>query len=51
MPQMMPLNWMILFMYFMTIYVMLFIFNYYNHSPTTNKMSKYFNFKNLNWKW
>nr|YP_010585994.1 ATP synthase F0 subunit 8 [Agapetus zniachtl]UZZ43730.1 ATP synthase F0 subunit 8 [Agapetus zniachtl] len=51
MPQMMPLNWVILFIYFMFIYILLMIFNYYNYTPSFTNKSKFFNFKNINWKW
>nr|YP_010449378.1 ATP synthase F0 subunit 8 [Jamides bochus]UTT74582.1 ATP synthase F0 subunit 8 [Jamides bochus] len=53
MPQMMPLNWIMLFIFFICIYIMFNIMNYYIFSYK-NKflMKKYNNMnKNFNWKW
>nr|YP_009939490.1 ATP synthase F0 subunit 8 [Chrysomela vigintipunctata]QNV48731.1 ATP synthase F0 subunit 8 [Chrysomela vigintipunctata] len=51
MPQMMPLNWLILLFYFMSIFFLFNIMNYYmfSYSSKTYKKSK----KNImfNWKW
>nr|ATD86263.1 ATP synthase F0 subunit 8 [Euproctis cryptosticta] len=54
MPQMMPINWMMSMLFFLFIYLMFNIMNYYifinnkfynNNNLMKNKM------KNLNWKW
>nr|YP_003204942.1 ATP synthase F0 subunit 8 [Ditaxis biseriata]ACO92606.1 ATP synthase F0 subunit 8 [Ditaxis biseriata] len=52
MPQMSPLNWWFLFLYFLIIFVMFNIMNYYiitYNNPSSSKMS--FIKKTLNWKW
>nr|WMV01989.1 ATP synthase subunit 8 [Plagiodera versicolora] len=51
MPQMMPLNWLTLMIYFLSIFLLFNIMNYYMffYSFKVNKkMKKYIN---LNWKW
>nr|ARH54172.1 ATP synthase F0 subunit 8 [Chrysomela populi] len=51
MPQMMPLNWLILFFYFTIIFLMFNIMNYYMFSynfKTYKKIKKNISF---NWKW
>nr|YP_011017075.1 ATP synthase F0 subunit 8 [Orthaga disparoidalis]WQB62433.1 ATP synthase F0 subunit 8 [Orthaga disparoidalis] len=54
MPQMMPINWMISFLFFISIFIMFNIMNYYMYNSTmqTNNYSsnKLFT-KNFNWKW
>nr|YP_010879518.1 ATP synthase F0 subunit 8 [Graphium eurous]WHE44895.1 ATP synthase F0 subunit 8 [Graphium eurous] len=54
MPQMMPINWILLFFFFITIFILFNIMNYYifqiknnNHNIINFKNSK----KNLYWKW
>nr|AML26232.1 ATP synthase F0 subunit 8 [Scirtidae sp. BMNH 1274304] len=51
MPQMAPLNWLMLFMYFILLFLMFCIMNYsfINYSPTSSKIKKLI--KNMNWKW
>nr|UFZ12855.1 ATP synthase F0 subunit 8 [Chloroniella peringueyi] len=52
MPQMEPINWLILFLYFSMILIMFNIFNYYNLYPMIPKYK--FNtlkYKSMNWKW
>nr|YP_010700053.1 ATP synthase F0 subunit 8 [Phlossa conjucta]WCH63186.1 ATP synthase F0 subunit 8 [Phlossa conjucta] len=54
MPQMMPINWMMSLLFFISIFIMFNIFNYYIINLKKNKMYKLsnkFSFKNLNWKW
>nr|YP_009162795.1 ATP synthase F0 subunit 8 [Operophtera brumata]AJW60224.1 ATP synthase F0 subunit 8 [Operophtera brumata] len=55
MPQMMPINWLISFMFFIIIFLMFNIMNYfimnlnlYNNKNLINKTSFK---KNFNWKW
>nr|YP_011002155.1 ATP synthase F0 subunit 8 [Profenusa thomsoni]WPN89807.1 ATP synthase F0 subunit 8 [Profenusa thomsoni] len=55
MPQMYPLMWMMLYIYFIIILILFFIMNYYNFKKIkTNMNTNYFkkmnNFK-FNWKW
>nr|QXF68533.1 ATP synthase F0 subunit 8 [Yersinia mexicana] len=53
MPQMMPLNWMTLFIYFSTLLILFNIMNYYttiNKSASIKKSSKT-TLKPLYWKW
>nr|YP_009945229.1 ATP synthase F0 subunit 8 [Pedetontus zhejiangensis]QOE17736.1 ATP synthase F0 subunit 8 [Pedetontus zhejiangensis] len=53
MPQMAPLNWLMLFTVFFIIYMLFLILNYFNKFPTkTHKYElKPFKFVKLNWKW
>nr|YP_009919120.1 ATP synthase F0 subunit 8 [Cataclysta lemnata]QMP96713.1 ATP synthase F0 subunit 8 [Cataclysta lemnata] len=52
MPQMMPINWLMSFIFFICIYILFNIMNYFIFS---NKNKTYLNKstlqKNLNWKW
>nr|YP_010946755.1 ATP synthase F0 subunit 8 [Pseudophoraspis kabakovi]WGO57512.1 ATP synthase F0 subunit 8 [Pseudophoraspis kabakovi] len=51
MPQMMPLSWLILYLFFI---IMLFIFsfiNYYTYLPLPSNMKKYLSTNFMNWKW
>nr|AND96055.1 ATP synthase F0 subunit 8 [Onthophagus giraffa] len=51
MPQMAPINWLLLLIYFSMIFIMFNVLNYYSF----NYNIKFFSFKkkkiNLNWKW
>nr|AKF78369.1 ATP synthase F0 subunit 8 [Nothochrysa sp. YTD-2015] len=52
MPQMSPLNWWFLFIYFLILLILFSIMNYYimmYSSPLSKKII--FNKKSLNWKW
>nr|QWB85938.1 ATP synthase F0 subunit 8 [Menesia sulphurata] len=51
MPQMAPLNWLILFMFFVIIFITFNIINYYAfcYLPKNEKKSK--TLINFNWKW
>nr|YP_011011096.1 ATP synthase F0 subunit 8 [Epilepia longaduncata]WPW49433.1 ATP synthase F0 subunit 8 [Epilepia longaduncata] len=52
MPQMMPINWMISFIFFICIFIMFNIMNYYISSPKSkNEFKKKIFFKNFSWKW
>nr|YP_010952518.1 ATP synthase F0 subunit 8 [Sataspes xylocoparis]WMQ52773.1 ATP synthase F0 subunit 8 [Sataspes xylocoparis] len=52
MPQMMPINWIISFFFFICIYILFNIMNYYIYSNLNNKKNHNKMFKNnLNWKW
>nr|YP_010968318.1 ATP synthase F0 subunit 8 [Parapoynx fluctuosalis]WNN67136.1 ATP synthase F0 subunit 8 [Parapoynx fluctuosalis] len=51
MPQMMPINWLISIFFFIIVFLMFNIMNYYifiNKNKITNKNFKKYN---LNWKW
>nr|YP_009255766.1 ATP synthase F0 subunit 8 [Anaxarcha zhengi]AND97239.1 ATP synthase F0 subunit 8 [Anaxarcha zhengi] len=52
MPQMMPLNWLMLFMFFSTLMILFNVMNYY---MTINKkfslLSNKNKFMTMNWKW
>nr|YP_009743956.1 ATP synthase F0 subunit 8 [Protambulyx strigilis]QIE12735.1 ATP synthase F0 subunit 8 [Protambulyx strigilis] len=53
MPQMMPINWMISLFFFICIYMMFNIMNYYiysNNYTNNNKNKKMKNYQ-MNWKW
>nr|YP_009743917.1 ATP synthase F0 subunit 8 [Protambulyx astygonus]QIE12696.1 ATP synthase F0 subunit 8 [Protambulyx astygonus] len=52
MPQMMPINWMISLFFFICIYIMFNIMNYYIYSNNymNNKNKKMKNYQ-MNWKW
>uniref|UniRef100_UPI0030E07679 ATP synthase F0 subunit 8 n=1 Tax=Monochamus guttulatus TaxID=2079363 RepID=UPI0030E07679 len=51
MPQMAPLNWLMLFMFFILIFLLFNIMNYYsyNYNIKISKKSKYL--LTYNWKW
>nr|YP_010999061.1 ATP synthase F0 subunit 8 [Eupolyphaga nigrinotum]WPM91819.1 ATP synthase F0 subunit 8 [Eupolyphaga nigrinotum] len=52
MPQMMPLNWMILYTLFIMSLLMFNFINYYLVNLTKNtKINNYMSIKNTNWKW
>nr|YP_010326976.1 ATP synthase F0 subunit 8 [Eucarta virgo]UNP54225.1 ATP synthase F0 subunit 8 [Eucarta virgo] len=53
MPQMMPINWLISFFFFLMIYLIFNIMNYYIFNKKINNKNNKLNikFKNLNWKW
>nr|YP_010716042.1 ATP synthase F0 subunit 8 [Parnassius simo]WDE75752.1 ATP synthase F0 subunit 8 [Parnassius simo] len=54
MPQMMPINWLMSFFFFITIFILFNIMNYYIFNINNFKNLFYFNkknFKNMNWKW
>nr|YP_009363192.1 ATP synthase F0 subunit 8 [Paragabara curvicornuta]AMX21657.1 ATP synthase F0 subunit 8 [Paragabara curvicornuta] len=50
---MMPINWIISFLFFLSIYLIFNIMNYYiyNINFNNNNDQLNFKFKNLNWKW
>nr|UFZ13885.1 ATP synthase F0 subunit 8 [Neochauliodes tamdaoensis] len=52
MPQMAPLSWLILFIFFTILFILFNIMNYFMAAPTPELMSSY-NLKNysLTWKW
>nr|YP_009532926.1 ATP synthase F0 subunit 8 [Eumantispa harmandi]AMW67933.1 ATP synthase F0 subunit 8 [Eumantispa harmandi]AYG51261.1 ATP synthase F0 subunit 8 [Eumantispa harmandi] len=52
MPQMSPLSWWMLFIYFIIIMLMFNMMNYYiiMYNSPLSKFTK-FSFKSLNWKW
>nr|YP_010827589.1 ATP synthase F0 subunit 8 [Cheddikulama straminea]WFD61185.1 ATP synthase F0 subunit 8 [Cheddikulama straminea] len=52
MPQMMPLNWLMLFTFFSTLLIIFNIMNYYtNYNKSTSKKMPKTTSKTLNWKW
>nr|AMJ17393.1 ATP synthase F0 subunit 8 [Spilarctia subcarnea] len=53
MPQMMPINWLMSFFFFILIFLTFNIMNYYIFNNLNNKknMKIIFKNKNLNWKW
>nr|YP_010758998.1 ATP synthase F0 subunit 8 [Ctenolepisma longicaudatum]WEX31823.1 ATP synthase F0 subunit 8 [Ctenolepisma longicaudatum] len=52
MPQMSPLNWFILFIFFTLIYLVYASFMYFNMTPSYSKsMTTKSEFPTLNWKW
>nr|QHN59848.1 ATP synthase F0 subunit 8 [Phiaris dolosana] len=53
MPQMMPINWMISFFFFICVFILFNIMNYYifNLKSNKSKTNKKILMKNLNWKW
>nr|YP_010946404.1 ATP synthase F0 subunit 8 [Haplosymploce aurantiaca]WGO57122.1 ATP synthase F0 subunit 8 [Haplosymploce aurantiaca] len=52
MPQMMPLSWLLLYLFFCIMLLLFNFLNYYSiiHQPTTST-KKTINIKSLNWKW
>nr|YP_010944512.1 ATP synthase F0 subunit 8 [Chilocorus rubidus]WMB96370.1 ATP synthase F0 subunit 8 [Chilocorus rubidus] len=51
MPQMMPLNWLMLFFYFISILLIVKILFYYNYSMKINNPTLKFKNFTQNWKW
>nr|QAX91184.1 ATP synthase F0 subunit 8 [Parrhinotermes sp. B MW-2019] len=53
MPQMMPMQWMILYMLFLMTYLLFNIMVYYMHTTTSKKLitKNYISINTLNWKW
>nr|YP_010486365.1 ATP synthase subunit 8 [Pseudoechthistatus chiangshunani]UVW93770.1 ATP synthase subunit 8 [Pseudoechthistatus chiangshunani] len=51
MPQMAPLSWLILFMFFLIIYLLFNISNFYNFKYNSKSTLKNKNILNYNWKW
>nr|UUA65256.1 ATP synthase F0 subunit 8 [Leguminivora glycinivorella] len=53
MPQMMPINWMISFFFFICVFILFNILNYYIFYLKMNNMenNKKISLKNFNWKW
>nr|YP_010580369.1 ATP synthase F0 subunit 8 [Lema decempunctata]UZS91160.1 ATP synthase F0 subunit 8 [Lema decempunctata] len=51
MPQMAPLNWIMLMIYFMLIFMMINIINYYINLNYPNMKTYMSNATKLNWKW
>nr|UYX62266.1 ATP synthase F0 subunit 8 [Paralipsa gularis] len=54
MPQMMPINWLISFLFFTCIFIIFNIMNYYIYSIKSNNKISYLNMNknnNFNWKW
>nr|AVN68303.1 ATP synthase F0 subunit 8 [Panesthia angustipennis] len=51
MPQMMPLSWVVLYMFFITILFIFSFINYYSFIPLPSHESKILSSKSMNWKW
>nr|AXS66448.1 ATP synthase F0 subunit 8 [Curculionoidea sp. 16 KM-2017] len=51
MPQMAPLSWILLFLYFLILYVINIILNYFNVLYYPSFKMKSFPQKKFNWKW
>uniref|UniRef100_A0AAU6MWV0 ATP synthase F0 subunit 8 n=1 Tax=Xenogryllus maniema TaxID=3120009 RepID=A0AAU6MWV0_9ORTH len=54
MPQMAPMNWLLLLIMFITLFLMMMMMNYFTTQPLThNTMTPNNNYssKSLNWKW
>nr|YP_009935560.1 ATP synthase F0 subunit 8 [Omosita colon]QNS37165.1 ATP synthase F0 subunit 8 [Omosita colon]QVG61289.1 ATP synthase F0 subunit 8 [Omosita colon] len=51
MPQMAPLNWLSLFFYFLMIFVMFNVINYYSFMYKIKTSKKNKKFIKYNWKW
>nr|AIY61844.1 ATP synthase F0 subunit 8 [Cephalotermes rectangularis] len=52
MPQMMPMEWTMLYITFLATFLMFNIMNYFAQSPTTQtKTKKTINVNKTNWKW
>nr|YP_009441711.1 ATP synthase F0 subunit 8 [Amphizoa insolens]AOY39243.1 ATP synthase F0 subunit 8 [Amphizoa insolens] len=52
MPQMAPMNWLILFFLFIMIFLLFNFLNYFKFMiKNNNNLNKKFSIKNLNWKW
>nr|UBN08824.1 ATP synthase F0 subunit 8 [Neogeoscapheus dahmsi] len=51
MPQMMPLSWIILYIFFITILFTFLFINYYSFIPLPFSKEKKTSYKIMNWKW
>nr|AVN67446.1 ATP synthase F0 subunit 8 [Gyna caffrorum] len=51
MPQMMPLNWLTLYMFFIIILIMFSFINYFSLISTPSSMKKNIKISSMNWKW
>nr|AQP30319.1 ATP synthase F0 subunit 8 [Rhynchotermes nasutissimus] len=52
MPQMMPMEWTMLYITFLSTFLMFNIMNYFNQSPNSQKETKKtININKTNWKW
>nr|AVN67690.1 ATP synthase F0 subunit 8 [Blatta orientalis] len=52
MPQMMPLSWLLLYVFFFIMFMLFNFMNYFSHIPMKSLMEKkMINIKIMNWKW
>nr|AVN67498.1 ATP synthase F0 subunit 8 [Phoetalia pallida] len=51
MPQMMPLSWLLLYLFFIIIMMMFAFINYYSFIPSPDHENKKLSHKSINWKW
>nr|AXU98801.1 ATP synthase F0 subunit 8 [Gonepteryx rhamni] len=53
MPQMMPINWLFYFLFFLSVFIMFNIMNYYIYYNINinNKLNLFIKKKIFNWKW
>nr|WGO57421.1 ATP synthase F0 subunit 8 [Panesthia angustipennis cognata] len=51
MPQMMPLSWVVLYIFFIIILFIFSFINYYSFIPLPSHEKKMLSSKSMNWKW
>nr|YP_010701655.1 ATP synthase F0 subunit 8 [Sphaerophoria philanthus]UEK75600.1 ATP synthase F0 subunit 8 [Epistrophe lamellata]WCJ53216.1 ATP synthase F0 subunit 8 [Sphaerophoria philanthus] len=53
MPQMSPISWLSLFIFFSIIFILFNMMNYFIYTPNSSKSKKLFNINkiSMNWKW
>nr|YP_010586176.1 ATP synthase F0 subunit 8 [Eubasilissa splendida]UZZ43938.1 ATP synthase F0 subunit 8 [Eubasilissa splendida] len=51
MPQMMPLNWLFLFIMFILFFILFLIMNYFIYNPNLSSSKISIHPKKINWKW
>nr|YP_010946443.1 ATP synthase F0 subunit 8 [Calolamprodes beybienkoi]WGO57161.1 ATP synthase F0 subunit 8 [Calolamprodes beybienkoi] len=51
MPQMMPLSWLTLYMFFISTLLIFLFINYYSFIPKSTLISKQMNTNSMYWKW
>nr|AXS64934.1 ATP synthase F0 subunit 8 [Conotrachelus sp. KM-2017] len=51
MPQMAPMSWLLLYMYFCTLFLIIIILNYYMFLYKPKKIKNKIFQKKMNWKW
>nr|AHC32042.1 ATP synthase F0 subunit 8 [Eubasilissa regina] len=51
MPQMMPLNWLFLFIMFIAFLILFLIMNYFIYNPNLSSSKISITQKKINWKW
>nr|YP_010701999.1 ATP synthase F0 subunit 8 [Brachytarsina amboinensis]WCL18787.1 ATP synthase F0 subunit 8 [Brachytarsina amboinensis]WHN64462.1 ATP synthase F0 subunit 8 [Brachytarsina amboinensis] len=51
MPQMSPMNWLLLYIYFLTIFFLFMMMNYFSYNPKMPNLYMTKKKKSMNWKW